>query len=173
MGVHNQKENPLKLPCSNLGGQGVSKAARREPTSSAKSGVWKSLKNRPRPAGERMTAEIAIANRTALALAADSAVTIRVGNKTKIYDSAEKIFELSRRQPIGLMIYNNVEFVNVPLDVVIRKFRSEEKKIYKFVKPAADHFLAYIEKFSRDGIDEKSHLFPLLFEHYRSLQVRV
>ena len=56
-----------------------------------------------------MTAEIAIANRTALAFAADSAVTIRVGNKTKIYDSAEKIFELTRKQPIGLMIYNNVE----------------------------------------------------------------
>jgi hypothetical protein len=117
-----------------------------------------------------MTAEIAIANRTALALAADSAVTIRVGNKTKIYDSAEKIFELSRKQPIGLMIYNNVEFVNVPLDVVIRKFRDEDAKIYVGIAPAADHFLKYIEKFSRDGIDEMSHLYPLLFERFRALQ---
>jgi hypothetical protein len=54
-----------------------------------------------------MTAEIAIVNRSALALAADSAVTVRVGPNVKVYDSAEKLFEFSHRQPIALMIYNN------------------------------------------------------------------
>jgi len=43
-----------------------------------------------------VTAEIAILNKSAIALAADSAVTISVGpNQQKIYDTADKLFELS------------------------------------------------------------------------------
>ena len=58
-----------------------------------------------------MTAEIAILNRTAVALAADSIVTLAGPKSSKTYDSAEKIFQLSRFQPIGLMIYNNALFM--------------------------------------------------------------
>ena len=70
-----------------------------------------------------MTAEIAILNRSAVALAADSLVTLSgpVGRKT--YDSTEKIFELSRFRPIGLMVYNHVEFSRVPLEILARSFR--------------------------------------------------
>lgn len=54
-----------------------------------------------------MTAEIAILNKDAIALAADSAVTISAGDKEeKTYDSADKLFELCRHNPIGVMIYN-------------------------------------------------------------------
>lgn len=35
-----------------------------------------------------------------------------------------KYFELSLHNPIGLMIYNNLEFMGVPLDVAIKEFRS-------------------------------------------------
>jgi hypothetical protein len=72
-----------------------------------------------------MTAEIAILNRRAIAFAADSAVTISDGsNHPKIYNTAEKLFELSRETPIGLLLYNGMELVGVPLDVLIRRFRS-------------------------------------------------
>lgn len=71
-----------------------------------------------------MTAEIAILNRTAVALAADSVVTLSNHRGRKTYDSAEKIFQLSRHQPIGLMIYNNAQHVNAPLEVVVRSFRA-------------------------------------------------
>lgn len=62
-----------------------------------------------------MTAEIAIMNRAALAPSADSAVTIRMGNKVKIYDSVEKLFEFSRQRPIASMIYKNVKLVGLSL----------------------------------------------------------
>lgn len=119
-----------------------------------------------------MTAEIAILNRTALALAADSAVTISVGNKTKVYDTAEKLFELSRSQPIALMIYNNVEFVGVPLDVLIRKFRSErtgEMQKYSTIAEAANDFLEYLKVFDHDIAEEKRYLFLVLKERFSQL----
>lgn len=70
-----------------------------------------------------MTAEIAILNRTAVALAADSVVTLSDGRRHKTYDSAEKIFEFSRFQPIALMIYNNAQFMNAPFEIIIREYR--------------------------------------------------
>ena len=58
-----------------------------------------------------------------MALAADSVVTLSGPSGSKTYDSAEKIFELSRFRAIGLMIYNHVEFSEIPLEVLARKFR--------------------------------------------------
>lgn len=117
-----------------------------------------------------MTAEIALLNRTALAFAADSAVTIRIGASQKIYDSAEKLFEFSRRQPIGLMIYNNVEYVGVPLDIIIRKHRSECVIEFDLIKDAANNFLDYITEFKHDISDEKSYLYSVLTDKFSKIQ---
>jgi hypothetical protein len=68
-----------------------------------------------------MTAEIAILNRRALTFAADSAMTI--SQTGKAYNSADKIFELSTRNPIGLMVYNQLDYMGMPLDVIIKDFR--------------------------------------------------
>ncbi|MCY4101380.1 MAG: hypothetical protein OXF46_10750 [Rhodobacteraceae bacterium] len=72
-----------------------------------------------------MTAEIALLNRNAIALAADSVVTLTGNSVSKTFDSAEKIFELSRNYPIGLMIYNNPEVLNIPIEILIREFREK------------------------------------------------
>ncbi len=120
-----------------------------------------------------MTAEIALLNRSALAFAADSAVTIRIGTSQKIYDSAEKIFELSRNQPIALMIYNNVEFVGVPLDVLIRKYRNETASKFDTIGAAADHFIAYLSAFKRSERHEDQYLFNLLFDAFSDIHQRV
>jgi len=50
-----------------------------------------------------MTAEVAILNSNAVAIAADSAVTI--GRGKKIYNSAIKVFSLSKVAPVGVMVY--------------------------------------------------------------------
>jgi hypothetical protein len=76
-----------------------------------------------RPVGT-MTAEIAILNRRAVALSADSAVTI--SQTGKIYNSADKIFELSTAVPLGLMVYNSLDYMGIPLDVVIKSFRDRK-----------------------------------------------
>jgi hypothetical protein len=120
-----------------------------------------------------MTAEIASVNRSALALAADSAVTIRIGNTQKVYDSAEKIFEFSRKNPIALMVYNSVEFVGVPLDVIVRKYRNEEDKSYECLKDAADLFTKYLEAFKHDVKDERNHLYAVLSSAFSVLNKKL
>lgn len=54
-----------------------------------------------------MTAEIAILNRTAVSLAADSAVTLQVRGQQKIYNGADKLFQLSHvdRQKVLDMVH--------------------------------------------------------------------
>ena len=58
-------------------------------------------------------------NSRCIALAADSAAT--VGHKIFTTD---KIFELSRKQPIGIMIYGLATVSNVSLEVIIKEFRT-------------------------------------------------
>lgn len=117
-----------------------------------------------------MTAEIIIVNRSALAFAADSAVTIRLGSRYKIYDSAEKLFEFSRSQPIALMLYNNVEFVGIPLDVLVRKYRNENGKDFESIKAAGTAFLNYLKDFPRSIEDEKAHLVQLLLPKFVAIR---
>jgi hypothetical protein len=74
-----------------------------------------------------MTAEIAILNRVAATLAADSAMTVTGRSEQKVYNSIDKIFELSGYDPIGMMIYNTLDFMGVPLDVLIREFRTSKR----------------------------------------------
>lgn len=104
-----------------------------------------------------MTAEIAILNRTAVALSADSIVTLVGAQSAKTYDSAEKIFQLSRFQPIGLMIYNNALFMNAPLEVLVRRFRetltSNQFKELVQVWPAFEKFLVDFKHEDADRID--------------------
>jgi hypothetical protein len=76
-----------------------------------------------------MTAEIAIMNRDAVTLATDSAVTLTVRGTEKIYNSADKLFELSDVDPMGIMIYNNLEYMGISLEVAIKQFRL--KRIHK------------------------------------------
>lgn len=69
-----------------------------------------------------MTAEICILNRIGVALAADSAVTIGP-EAHKIWTSADKLFHLSHSAPIGLMVYNNANFLGVPWETIVKEYR--------------------------------------------------
>ncbi len=74
-----------------------------------------------------MTAEIAVLNRYAVALAADSAVTIGDGSTTKIFQSENKLFQLSEDQPIGIMLYNATSHYGIPWELIIKDFREKHK----------------------------------------------
>jgi len=68
-----------------------------------------------------MTAEIGLFNRPAVALAADSAVSI--GNGGKVYDTENKLFTLSKYHPVGIMVYNSASFQRFPWETVIKAYR--------------------------------------------------
>jgi len=73
-----------------------------------------------------MTAEIAILNKEAIALAADSAVTMKAGEAgEKVFTSANKLFALSKYQPVGIMVYGSAEFMDVPWETIIKIYRKE------------------------------------------------
>lgn len=67
-----------------------------------------------------MTSELLILTPSAVALAADSAVTI--GGK-KTYNGVNKLFMLSNNPPMGIMTYNIANFLNIPLETIIKEFR--------------------------------------------------
>lgn len=76
-----------------------------------------------------MTAEVAILNKSAVALAADSAVTLSssvpgLGTRTKVYNTASKLFSLSTSEPIGIMVWQSSEFMGVPWESIIKVYRS-------------------------------------------------
>jgi hypothetical protein len=71
-----------------------------------------------------MTAEVALLNKSAIALAADSAVTSSSAERQKIHNAGNKVFALSKRHPVGIMVYGNAEFMGVPWETVIKVYRA-------------------------------------------------
>lgn len=73
--------------------------------------------------GGRMTSEVVLMNRQAVAMAADSAVTISGHQYIKTYQSVDKLFPLVDGQPVAVMIYNNAEIMSTPWETVISLYR--------------------------------------------------
>ncbi|MGQ6545548.1 hypothetical protein ACUND2_23045 [Serratia sp. IR-2025] len=94
-----------------------------------------------------MTAEIAVFNKSAVALAADSAVTITGDGTHKIYNGAEKLFTLSKFHPVGVMIYGNGDICGAPWELAIKSYRSENgTRSFNSLKEWADNFLSFISE---------------------------
>ena len=72
-----------------------------------------------------MTAEIAIMNKTAVALAADSAVTIEQEKGQKIFNTVNKLFALSKYHPVGVTIYGSANFMDVLWESIIKIYRAK------------------------------------------------
>ena len=95
-----------------------------------------------------MSAGICIMNKNAVALAADSAVT--VGNRLAIYNTANKIFALSKIAPIGAIMYSNVNLMDVPMEIVLGLFKEKiGNTVFNSLEDCVNSFLRFI-------IEEKS-----------------
>lgn len=93
-----------------------------------------------------MTAEIAIMNRRGVALAADSAVTASFGGGVKVFPSANKLFTLSKYEPVGIMIYNSAEMMGLPWETAVKTYRRElSTRSYAHVQDYATDFLRFLE----------------------------
>ncbi len=93
-----------------------------------------------------MTSEVLLMNRGAVAMAADSAVTISGRHGHTIYQSVDKVFQLVNGQPIGIMIYNHAEIMNVPWETVITLYRAQAgKQSFDTVAEFALDFLTFLQ----------------------------
>ena len=91
-----------------------------------------------------MTAEIAIMNKTAVALAADSAVTIEQDKGQKIFNTVNKLFTLSKYHPVGIMIYGSANFMDVPWESIIKIYRTKlGKKQFLALK---EYFISFLSE---------------------------
>lgn len=89
-----------------------------------------------------MTAEIAVMNKVGIALAADSAVTIA---GKKVYNSANKLFTLSKYHPVGILVYGSAEFNEIPWEVIIKEYRNYLKdKEFDTLEEYCTHFQNFL-----------------------------
>ncbi len=98
-----------------------------------------------------MTAEIVVYNRNAIALAADSAVT--VGRKT--YNSANKLYMLSKYYPVGVLIYNNARINNIPVEIIVKEYRKRlGHRYFDYLKEYKEDFVRFLSSFIKEQENE-------------------
>lgn len=107
-----------------------------------------------------MTAIIGVMNKHAVAIAADSAVTL--GGGRKVLNSANKLFSLSKHHPVAIAIYGNADLVGTPWEIVIKEYRKKlSDKSFSTLKEYADSFFAFIREkkyYCNDSDYALSHL---------------
>lgn len=93
-----------------------------------------------------MTAVIGILNKSAITMAADSAVTVSGYSSQKIYNTANKIFTLSKYHPIGIIIYSSATFMGIPWETIIKLYRKNLKdKCFSKLEDYKDDFLNFLK----------------------------
>ena len=131
-----------------LGGVAASRAGRRGLARSAPPAAARSRSALLLPDGPNMTAEIAVMNKGAIALAADSKVTIGGGSAAKTYDTVNKLFTLSKVAPVGVMIYGNAEFMSYPWETIIKIYRQKKgMRTERLIVDWANDFFRFLDSF--------------------------
>ncbi|MFD2573447.1 hypothetical protein ACFSUS_22595 [Spirosoma soli] len=95
-----------------------------------------------------MTAVIGILNKTAVAIAADSAVTVSStgDSRRKVYNTANKIFKLSKHHPIGIVIYNSASFIKTPWETIVKMYRNHiTNKAFDSVGEYRESLITYVK----------------------------
>lgn len=94
-----------------------------------------------------MTAVIGILNKNAVAIAADSAVTVTGNGGRKIYNTANKIFTLSKFHPVSIIIYNSANFIATPWEIIIKIYRNElGNNSFSNLRDYSDNFFQFLRE---------------------------
>lgn len=96
-----------------------------------------------------MTAEVAILNREAVVMAADSALTLG-GTVGKVYNSANKLFALSRHEPVAVMVYGGGSFEGIPWATVVKEHRRRlSGRVFDTIEDHAKEFIGFLSSLAR------------------------
>lgn len=97
-----------------------------------------------------MTAEIIVMNRIAVAMAADSLVSIRRASSTastatvKAYAGARKLVRLAPNAAVGVMFFDSPDFNGMPWEVIFAEFARQQSGVLDHVRDYADAFLEFL-----------------------------
>ncbi len=94
-----------------------------------------------------MTAVVGILNKKGVAVAADSAVTVASTYNRKVYNSANKIFTISKYHPIGVALYSGADFMGIPWEVIIKEYREWiGNRSFETVAEYRDDFIKWMKE---------------------------
>ena len=120
-----------------------------------------------------MTAIVGVLNSRCVAFAADSAATHTTkDNKYKITNNTNKIFTLSKYHPVGIALYNNLDFMGIPWETIIKMCRNNlGTKKCKTLDEYIKEFWIYIKKncLSSTAIMQQSYLNTFLNRFYQEV----
>lgn len=118
-----------------------------------------------------MSAGICIMNRNAIAMAADSAVT--VGDHAAIHNSANKLFSLSRVAPVGVIVYANAALMTVPIEIIVKQYKKQlADRVFPKLNDYVNDFLDYLRdksQFFRFDINEQTYVLQVFSDLMRGL----
>ncbi|TXM94668.1 hypothetical protein [Methylobacterium sp. WL116] len=99
-----------------------------------------------------MTSEVCVMNRQALVLAADSAVTVSKWNENgkkeeRYFKGANKVFQLSNYNPVGMMIFDTADLHRFPWEIIAKEYRKQLKDTKcGSLESYAQNFFSHIEQ---------------------------
>ena len=101
-----------------------------------------------------MTSVVGILNKRGIAIAADSAVTRTHGSgddgREKVTNNGNKMVRMCESSPICVMVTGTNDFLGVPWDIIIRRYRTARgKTLHHSMEDAVHDFFSYIS-----GADE-------------------
>lgn len=118
-----------------------------------------------------MTAQMSVMNRKCIALATDSAVTRRNGDHCKAFNTADKLFQLGKHIPVGIMIYNNAEFLGIPWEVIIKQYQLYlGTKQYDTLYQYCEDFFRFVKEVPEFTDELKlNYVLKIIFNHIQIL----
>ena len=107
-----------------------------------------------------MTALVGVLNKRGAAIAADSAVTVFGNGRSKIYNNEQKIFPLSDKNPVGLMICNNLNFLTTPWALIFELYKVERgNQTFTSLTGYVEDFIKYLRSLKRLQTPEVKNVF--------------
>ncbi|MCW5696847.1 MAG: hypothetical protein KIS96_08960 [Bauldia sp.] len=97
-----------------------------------------------------MTTEVVVLNRFGVAIAADSAATVahihQNERKQKVYNSANKLFALSKYAPVGIVIFQSGALGGLPWETIVKSYRKHlGRTVYDTLDQYCDDLFRWIE----------------------------
>lgn len=117
-----------------------------------------------------MTAEVLVMNKSGVAIATDSVVSVETPDGPKSFNTINKLFRLSAREPVAIMIYGGVEFAQLPWETLILDFRGLlDTKKFATIQDYANAFLDYLRQVDLTEEDQSSMFLSMLHSHFSEL----
>lgn len=92
-----------------------------------------------------MTAEVLVMNTSAVAMAADTAVSIPYGTGVKTYTRARKLLPLHNTEPVAVMVWDAPAYLGLPWEVIVGEFRQLKPTVLNKLDEYVEAFFAFVD----------------------------